>query len=155
MVARPAQIPASGRARPSRARRLCALALAAIALAVPALAATGCGGDDAVDVTGGVVRLDVDEYRIIPDKVSVPAGKVKILIHDTGLLTHNVHIEDPSKRDEQGNPLDLGGTPTAHPGVGPTTREAVTLTLAPGTYRMVCTIANHEVLGQYGTLIVK
>jgi plastocyanin len=149
MVARSAQIPASGRARPPRAGRLCALALAAFAAVV-----AGCGGSP-IRVTGGVVRLDVDEYRIIPDKVRVPPGKVKILIHDTGLLTHNVHIEDPTKLDEQGNPLDLGGTPTAHPGTGPTTRKAVTLTLAPGTYRMVCTIANHEVLGQYGTLEVQ
>jgi hypothetical protein len=150
MVAPLAQIPALGRPRPSRAGRLCALALTALALT-----ATGCGGGDTVRVTGGVVRLDVDEFRIIPDKISVPPGPVKILIHDTGLLTHNVHVEDPTQLDAQGNPLDLGGTPTAHPGTGPTTREAVTLNLKPGTYRMVCTIANHEVLGQYGTLIVK
>jgi plastocyanin len=150
MVAPLAQNSASGHPRRSRAGRLCLLAIVGAALLAP-----GCGGDDAVRVTGGIVRLDVDEYRIVPDKVSVPPGKVKILIHDTGLLTHNVHIEDTSERDAQGNPLDLGGTPTAHPGTGPTTREAVTLDLEPGTYRMVCTIANHEVLGQYGTLIVK
>jgi plastocyanin len=150
MVARSAQIPAFGRSRPSRTGRLCALALAGVVLG-----AIGCGGGDTVHVAGGIVRLDVDEYRIIPNKVSVPAGQVKILIHDTGLLTHNVHIEDPSQLDKQGNPLDLGGTRTAHPGSGPTARQAVTLTLAPGTYRMVCTIANHEVLGQYGTLVVK
>jgi plastocyanin len=149
MVARPAQNLASGHARPSRLRRPCVLALTALTLV-----AAGCGSS-AVKVTGGVVRLDVDEYRITPDRVTVPAGKVKILIHDTGLLTHNVHIEDPRKVDAQGNLQDLGGTPTAHPGTGPATREAVTLTLASGTYRMVCTIANHEVLGQYGTLVVK
>jgi plastocyanin len=150
MVARPAQNPASSRARPSRAGLVCVAALLAVAFG-----SLGCGGDDAVRVTGGTVRLDVDEYRILPDRVSVPPGKVRILIHDTGLLTHNVHVEDTSQLDAQGNPLDLGGTPTAHPGTGPTTRQAVTLDLQPGTYRMICTIANHEVLGQYGTLIVK
>jgi plastocyanin len=150
MVARPLQTSALATPRRPRAGRLCACLLALLALG-----AAGCGGGDTVDVTGGVVRLDVDEYRIIPDKVTVPAGRVKILIHDTGLLTHNVHVEDPGDLDEQGNPRDLGGTPTAHPGTGPPTRESVTLTLAPGKYRLVCTIANHEVLGQYGTLDVK
>jgi plastocyanin len=150
MVASPAQKPASAPARRSRARWLSALVLVAVTFA-----AAGCGGDKTVRVTSGVVRLDVDEYRIIPARVSVPAGKVKILIHDVGLLTHNVHVEDPSQLDAQGNPLDLGGTETAHPGVGPRTRGSVTLDLAPGTYRMVCTIANHEVLGQFGTLIVR
>jgi plastocyanin len=150
MVVRPAQNPASGHVRPSRAVLPCIAALLAIGFG-----SLGCGGDDAVRVTGGTIRLDVDEYRIVPDRVSVPAGKVRILIHDTGLLTHNVHVEDTSQLDAQGNPLDLGGTPTAHPGTGPTTRQVKTLDLQPGTYRMVCTIANHEVLGQYGTLIVK
>lgn len=143
-------IPTPGRARPARLRRLCAGGLALVAVL-----AAGCGQDKTVRVTGGVLRLDVDEYRILPQRVSIPPGRVKILIHDVGKLTHNVHVEDPSHLDEQGNPLELGGTPTAHPGTGPTTRKATTLLLAKGTYRLVCTIANHEVLGQYATLIVE
>ena len=151
MVARPAHNSALASTRPARRGRVCASAIAALALL-----AGGCGGGgEPVLVTGGTLRLDLDEYRILPDKVQVPAGRVRILIHDIGKLTHNVHIEDPSQLDPQGNPLDLGGTPTAHPGTGPNTRKAVTLTLAPGKYRMVCTIANHEVLGQYGTLEVR
>ena len=45
-----------------------------------------------------------------------------------------------------------GGTRTAQPG------ETVTTTfpqLEPGTYRLACTIANHDDLGQYGKLIVQ
>jgi plastocyanin len=150
MVARPTHNSALRSGRPPRAWRLCACALATLAFV-----ATGCGSDDAVNVTGGTLRLDVDEYRILPAKVTVPAGRMRILIHNVGKLTHNVHVEDPSRLDDQGNPFDLGGTPTAHPGTGPMTREAAILTLAPGTYRLVCTIANHEVLGQYATLEVK
>ena len=33
--------------------------------------------------------------------------------------------------------------------------EAIKVTLLPGEYRLVCTIANHDDLGQYGTLKVQ
>jgi plastocyanin len=116
------------------------------------LAGAGCGDEgDTVRVNGGVLRLTVDEYRIVPARVSVPPGNLKILIRDVGRLTHNVRVEDHSQRDPGGAPLQLGGTDTAHPGQ----RASGTLVLAPGKYRMVCTIANHELLGQYGTLIVE
>jgi uncharacterized cupredoxin-like copper-binding protein len=35
------------------------------------------------------------------------------------------------------------------------TAAPVKVTLAPGEYRLVCTIANHDDLGQFGTLTVK
>ena len=35
------------------------------------------------------------------------------------------------------------------------TAPAIKIALQPGTYRLVCTIANHDDLGQYGTLVVK
>jgi len=142
--------PPSAARRPSAARHLCAGALTLVMVI-----AIGCGSEKTDRVTGGVLRLDVDEYRILPQRVSIPPGRVKILIHDVGTLTHNVHVEDPSQLDAQGNPLELGGTPTAHPGTGKGTRQSKVLLLARGTYRLVCTIANHEVLGQYATLEVR
>ena len=38
-----------------------------------------------------------------------------------------------------------------HPGE----RVETEFTIRPGTYRLVCTIANHDDLGQIGTLIVR
>jgi hypothetical protein len=35
------------------------------------------------------------------------------------------------------------------------TAAPVKITLAPGDYRLVCTIANHDDLGQFGTLKVR
>jgi len=49
-------------------------------------------------------------------------------------------------------PRVLGSTPTAQP--RETVRTARAIRLAPGRYRLACTIANHDTLGQYGTLIV-
>ena len=33
--------------------------------------------------------------------------------------------------------------------------EPIKVVLTPGTYRLVCTIANHDDLGQYGELVVE
>ena len=56
------------------------------------------------------------------------------------------------EEDREAPPTELGGTGTAQPG------ETATFTfenLEPGEYRMVCTITNHDQLGQYGELIVR
>ena len=57
---------------------------------------------------------------------------------------------DPDDPDEP--PIEIGGLETMQPGE---TADAVKLTLAPGEYRLCCTIANHDDLGQYGTLTVE
>lgn len=124
-----------------------ALALTLLALA-PALA--GCGGGDEEEVSGGRLEIRLDEYRISPQNVRVKEGALQISAVNDGVLTHNVKIEAVDGRDDQGDPIVVGGTKTAHP--GETVETALVLT--PGRYRMACTIANHEDLGQYGSLVV-
>lgn len=121
-----------------------------IAVCALALALTGCGGGGTDHVRGGRLELRLDEYRITPQDVRVSEGPLEITAVDDGVLTHNVKIESVDRTDAQGDPIVVGGTDTAHP--GETVRATVQLT--PGRYRMVCTIANHEDLGQYGTLVV-
>jgi uncharacterized cupredoxin-like copper-binding protein len=58
-----------------------------------------------------------------------------------------VQFDRPLGEDEE---KQYARTPTAHP--GDVVRTAVTL--KPGKYRLVCTIANHDNLGQYGELKV-
>ena len=120
-----------------------------VALLVAAPTA-GCGEPDPVRVNGHRLTLVLDEYRIRPEVVSVPAGRLTIVVRDRGILTHNVRVQRESE-DPEAPPVDLGGTSTAHPG----RRAEGTVDLLPGEYRMVCTIANHDELGQYGTLIVR
>lgn len=122
------------------------------ALALVALALAGCGGSEPVRAPGGTVRLRLDEYRLLPKKVEVPGPRVRIIARDDGILTHNVKIFSTTKTDDEGKPLQIGeGTPTAHPGE---TVSSDVLTLAPGTYRLACSIANHDDLGVHGELIV-
>jgi plastocyanin len=124
--------------------------LAALTVAVAALA--GCGDDTPyVAAKARTLRLRLDEYRILPSRITVPAGRVTIVARDVGRLTHNVAIvqfDRPLGEDEE---KQYARTRTAHPGDVVQT----TVTLKPGKYRIVCTIANHDNLGQYGELKVE
>jgi uncharacterized cupredoxin-like copper-binding protein len=65
-------------------------------------------------------------------------------------LAHNLRVER-TPDDPDVEPEPLATTPTAMPGA--TVR--VTVRLAPGTYRLRCTLANHDDLGMTGTLVVR
>jgi hypothetical protein len=117
-----------------------------------AAAIAGCGGEPAaVTVRGDTVRVTLDEYRIHPQNIRVHAGRIHLVATDTGRLTHNLVVE--SITDDPTKQVVYGRTDTAH--AGQTVTERDPLVLKPGRYRLACTIANHENLGQYGTLIVR
>lgn len=128
-------------------------ALRAVAVASAlALVAGGCGDDDFVEIEGRTLRLRLDEFRIMPQNVKVSPGRLRIVATNVGRLTHNVKIVRENEDDLEAPPVEIGGTRTAQPGEsGRVTFED----LEPGEYRLACTIANHDDLGQYGTLIVE
>ena len=121
------------------------------ALALGAFALSGCGGDDRyTPAAGRTVTLRLDEYRVLPQRVTVPAGKVRLVGRNTGRLTHNLAVVQFDRPLGENEERQYGRTRTAHPGQ----RVETTVTLKPGKYRVVCTIANHDNLGQYGELKV-
>src|SRR4051812_34577797 len=130
---------AMGRRRPL----LCAV------VALCCAAVFGCGRDAPYVRAGGqTLTLRLDEYRVVPERVERPAGPVRIVARNVGRLTHNVAVvqfDRPLGEDEE---RQYARTPTAHPGQVVQT----TVTLKPGKYRLVCTIANHDNVGQYGEL---
>ena len=133
------------RPMPVRARHLAALALTAAAVA-------GCGEPDPVRIDERTLRVRLTEFRITPEDVTVAPGRLRIVATNLGRLTHNLKIVKEDPEDSEAPPTELGGTGTAQPG------ETATFTfhhLKPGAYRMVCTITNHDDLGQYGDLIVR
>ena len=75
-----------------------------------------------------------------------------LVVHNIGRLTHNVAVETFSDSPETDSPVELGRTATSHP--GETVTEDGRISLKPGKYRLVCTIGNHDDLGQYATLVV-
>jgi hypothetical protein len=127
-------------------RRLAALTL------LGALTVAGCGnGPKYTHASNGVLHITLDEYRVIPQNLQVPAGRVRIVATNKGRLTHNLAIEAYEHEDGE-EPKLYGRTPTLHP--GQTGTEQAPITLKAGKYRLTDTIANHDDLGQYGELKV-
>ena len=127
------------------------LRLAAIAAAAAVIALPGCGEDDPVAIEGRELEVRLDEYRIMPEDVRVAPGRLRVRATNVGRLTHNLKVVRENEEDREALPTEVGGTGTAQPG------ETVSFTfenLPEGEYRMACTIANHEQLGQYGELVV-
>jgi hypothetical protein len=119
-------------------------------LAVCAIALGGCGDDDVFRTDRPILRLELDEYRIVPQSASVKPGRLKLAVRNTGRLTHNLVVQIPEGPD--GKPVELARMGTMQPGA---TGEPIKVDLNAGEYRLVCTIANHDDLGQYGMLQVK
>jgi uncharacterized cupredoxin-like copper-binding protein len=125
--------------------------LAALPL-LGALTLAGCGGGPSyTHVRDGVLKVDLDEYTLRPENVEVPAGTIHLVAHNSGRLTHNLTIE-AWDREEGEEATVYGRTDTLQP--GQTAHERAPIVLKPGKYRLVCTIGNHDDLGQYGELKV-
>jgi uncharacterized cupredoxin-like copper-binding protein len=122
----------------------------AAALAAVALALGGCGDDGVFRTDRPILRITLDEYRIMPQNIEVKAGRMKLVVRNAGRLTHNLAIQLPD--GPGGKPTPVARVATMQPGQ---TAEPIKVTLKPGEYRLACTIANHDDLGQFGTLKVR
>ena len=131
------------------------LHLAAALLTTSAIALGGCGEGETFRTERPLLELTLDEYRIVPQNVVArpPNGRIKIVVRNTGRLTHNLSIQVPAKEvDDRPEEVPGARVKSMQPGEA---AEPIKVELAPGEYRLVCTIANHDDLGQYGTLIVE
>ncbi len=123
--------------------------LAAV-LAALAAALGGCGDDEVFRTDRPILRIALDEYRIVPQNVVVKQGRMKFVVRNTGRLTHNLVVQIPKGPD--GKPVEIARVGTMQPGES---GEPIKVTLLRSEYRLVCTIANHDDLGQYGKLEVQ
>ena len=124
---------------------------ASLALLGAAAVLTGCGGGPAATLDrDGVLELRLDEYRVEPTALKVREGRIRLVAVNRGRLTHNVQL-DEAVDEEAANPPSLARTVTLQPGAR---APAVDVTLAPGRYRLLCTIGNHENLGQHAEVEV-
>ena len=126
---------------------------AAILSACALIFAGGCSDDEdepvrSVDVRpGATVNMRADEYRFDPGRITVKArgrrARVRITLENRGSLAHNIHIREGDR--------DLAATRSFPEGE----RRSVSATLRPGSYRYVCTVADHEELGMTGKLEIR
>lgn len=125
------------------------------ALALTGLVLAGCGPATTI-VRSRVLRLQITEYSVSPAAIQVSRGRLKLIVTNTGILTHNLRlIEDRPGR--AGSQIGLGGTPAVKPGETVTAKvpESPGKVLKPGSYKLIDSIANHTDLGDFATLVVK
>jgi plastocyanin len=121
----------------------------ALTLALCSLLVAACGDDDdsgRTVTTPANERLPVvaDEYSFDPSAIQVSgAGRLTLTLRNEGSLAHNLKL---FRGDEE-----IGGTSTLPAG----SSESVRLNLEHGSYRMVCTVGDHEQLGMKGTVLVR
>ena len=125
---------------------------AAILSACAALAAAGCSDEERPVRTetvrpGANVAMEADEYRFDPGRLVVRAGgrpaRLRIELSNVGSLAHNIHVRDGDR--------DIASTRSFKSGE----ERSVTVELGPGSYRYLCTVADHEELGMVGELEVR
>jgi plastocyanin len=118
--------------------------LRATAATLAAAALGGCGGSEpAAQARDGRVAIALDDFLIRPQNVRAPAGELTFEATNRGRLGHNFRV-----RGRRGEPVAIA---TLLPGRS----GRQTVTLSPGDYKMLCTVANHEQLGMTGSLIVR
>jgi plastocyanin len=132
-----------------RSLRLLTLATALVAGA-SSLAGCGGEGDEApvrtvtAEGTEGI-EVVAGEYFFDPSAIVVDGGRgaLEVTLDNQGDLAHNLRVFDGA--------TEVGGTPTFQGGES----RSAEVSLDPGVYRMVCTVANHEELGMVGELEVR
>ena len=110
-------------------------------LVAAALLVTACSHTEVVG-TDRTVRIQLSEYRLEPQSIRVGHGLVTIIVHNHGMLDHNLALFQNGETVDSINPLSPGET------------SQMTLFLSPGTYSMASTVLSDQSLGAYGTLRV-
>ncbi len=121
------------------------------ALCVLLAALAGCGkGDEGPTRTvrlsaGEPVNVVGSEYAFDPGRIIVAGGRapLRITLDNRGDLAHNITVFDGD--------AEIGGL-SSFPGGE---ERSTTVKVDPGSYRFVCTVADHEELGMQGELEVR
>jgi plastocyanin len=114
------------------------------AVLLGAVVFASCGGEEpAGRARDGRVAIVLDDFSIRPQTVRARPGPLAFHVVNRGRAGHNFHL-----RRGAGEPLEMS---TLLPG----DRKTGRVRLRRGDYRMVCTVANHQELGMYGTLVVR
>jgi plastocyanin len=121
----------------------------ALLLALCPVLVLGCGDEDEPGRTvtapaNSKLSVLADEYSFDPSAIVLQgAGTLTVTLRNEGSLAHNLKV---LRGDEE-----VAGTPTLPAG----RTESARLNLEHGTYRIICSVGDHEELGMTGTLRVR
>ena len=118
-----------------------------IATALLVLIGQACTQDVSPAVKGDTITIDGDDLLdFIPDEISAPPGRYRIVFENIGGLAHNLALTPTP--GQTGN--DLGDTGN----VAGMRSRSFTVELTPGTYEFVCRTDKHDLAGMRGTLTI-
>jgi hypothetical protein len=130
-------------------------------LCLAALVLAGCGERASVErVRDGRAEITLDDFMIEPQTLRAEAaperrdqrraavggrrGRITFHVRNEGRIGHNFRVRGEHNREwVQITTLLPGET------------RSETVRLPPGDYRTFCSVANHEELGMWGTLVVR
>jgi hypothetical protein len=93
-----------------------------------------------------LARLSVltREYTLTLSRAQIASGDALIELDNSGEDPHDLRVE----------PVGAGSPPVDFPVAGSGTVTKQRLSLQPGTYKLLCTLGNHDALGMHATLTV-
>ena len=114
-------------------------------LCLAALALAGCGERATVErVRDGRAEITLDDFMIEPQTLRAEAGRITFNVRNEGRIGHNFRVRGEHNREWVQITTRLPGETGSQ-----------TVRLPPGDYRTFCSVANHEELGMWGTLVVR
>lgn len=110
------------------------------------------GGQDAtVRIDGNRIDVELSEFMLTPQSVSIPRGNIAVYATNKGAQVHNLQLETIVQRSTDEKARLLLAIPAMQPGE----TKGGNVTLPPGKYRWRSSIANDDDLGMYGTVEVR
>ena len=113
----------------------------------PAATAPAGAGQVSTGSAGAATQINatLKEWSIDLSQKEVPAGKVRFVVTNAGMMRHNLTVTDSSG-------AELGSTSNFDSSAGPQTFE---VDLKAGTYTIICSLPGHASRGQKAELVVK
>ncbi len=135
---------------------------AAAGLAVLAALTVGLGSAGATagrSQAPSQVGMALTEWKLVPSRSIVPAGKVTFRVANRGTLAHEFVV---LRTDRRAGALPVKGGKAIETGlkgelsnVAPGKVRSLTLSLKPGKYVLICNLLGHYKAGQYAALRVR
>lgn len=109
------------------------------------------GQDGMVRVDAGQIRVELREFSMTPQSVSIRRGNIAVIATNRGKQVHNLQIETIVPRTTDEKAVQLLAIKAMQPGQ----TLSGNVSLSPGKYRWRSSISNDDDLGMYGVIEVR
>jgi len=116
---------------------LCRSGVVVFAATATLASLAGCGGADSKGADAPTVDIELGNYVITPNLVTIGTGVVNVHVTNTDSIEHNLTVGGRGTRD-----------------LAPGEDQTVSVDLDVGSYNMWCDVPGHAAMGQKGTLVV-